>query len=288
MRKYLENGREVEVVQEIIRVEGDVIGIIIRDVFEEEEDKEENMGSPYLYTGKLFTEPPQFKFDERTQRYDKQIVLMQATVNELIQKKNNLQQEVQAVEKNYKDRIDMLQRYKGLERLEDFLLDKITHFIISYEEQDNTITYRTALLDKENFLKEDCNDAGLRLLCLYGDSKGNLNWRANSYRDGSSGTNHSAIPCFSYEDALEKLTVMFQKTIDKIQAQKDKEGQYNFSLLVECIKIAKKYNLLINSNLVEACKNYNISRIDSLIDGAKQKIAEHEESKKKCEKEFSI
>jgi len=278
MRKYLDNGREVEVIQEI-----NGIGCIIRDIYEEGEDSEENMSEAHLYKGKLFSAPPQFKFEETIQRSNQQIEQMNTDIKELIQKRNNIQKEIQDIEKNYKDRIDILKRHKGLERLELFLNDKITHFIIGYDSENEVAHSNTTILEKKDFLDEEYNGSGLRLLCLYGDSKGDLTWRINRYRDGS-GYNENVIPCLSYEEAIEKLTVMIQNGINKINNGPlgVKKENYYYNSLLGCIRVANKYKIPVSQELVEICKEFRISEIDAYIEKKKAEIAVEEEKKRKC------
>jgi hypothetical protein len=45
-------------------------------------------------------------------------------------------------------------------------------------------------------------DKSLRLLTLFGDTKGDLQWRINRYSDGSGSSNIEVFPCHNEEEAI--------------------------------------------------------------------------------------
>lgn len=92
-------------------------------------------------------------------------------------------------EREVRDRLAKLSKYKGLEHLEAFIDGKITHFVDLYSY--DILTAAQAIERREY---------GPKLLSLFGDAKGNLSWRVNEYRDGS-GSWREMLPATSEEDA---------------------------------------------------------------------------------------
>ncbi|OWV62538.1 hypothetical protein ATY75_11975 [Rhizobium sp. N122] len=92
-------------------------------------------------------------------------------------------------EREVKDRLAKLSKYKGLEHLEAFIDGKITHFVDLYSY--DILTAAQAIERREY---------GPKLLSLFGDAKGNLEWRVNEYKDGS-GSWREMLPATSEEDA---------------------------------------------------------------------------------------
>ncbi|RYF04564.1 MAG: hypothetical protein EOO77_29480 [Oxalobacteraceae bacterium] len=83
------------------------------------------------------------------------------------------------------------------ERLFDYLDGKITHFVV------NNYYHAAKIMTWAEFAvyQEDKREQGVKLLTLFGDSKGNTEWRMNHYRDGS-GISSTCQPCCSFEEAL--------------------------------------------------------------------------------------
>lgn len=92
-------------------------------------------------------------------------------------------------EREVRDRLAKLAKYKGLEHLEAFIDGKLTHFVDLYSY--DILTAAQAIERREY---------GPKLLSLFGDAKGNLSWRVNEYRDGS-GSWREMLPATSEEDA---------------------------------------------------------------------------------------
>lgn len=92
-------------------------------------------------------------------------------------------------EREIKQRLEKLSKFKGLEHLEAFIDGKLTHFVDL--DGYNILTAAQAI---------ERRDYGPKLLSLFGDAKGNLAWRINEYKDGS-GSWREMLPAISEEDA---------------------------------------------------------------------------------------
>lgn len=114
-------------------------------------------------------------------------------------------------ERSAKARLAALQQYKPLERIEDFLVGRITHFMVigaNYTPSVKVMTF-------DQWMK--CTDDGggtngdVKLLCLFGTSRvvhrkpKTLEWRTNHYYDGS-GSWTRAEPHTCLEDAVQAAT----------------------------------------------------------------------------------
>jgi hypothetical protein len=88
-------------------------------------------------------------------------------------------------------------RWRALNRIEDFIDKKITHLAVFGYGAPKVATFDEAMRDFE--YGRFSND--IKLLCLFGKSNGDLEWRVNQYYDGS-GSWKEVIPCQSEAEAL--------------------------------------------------------------------------------------
>lgn len=82
------------------------------------------------------------------------------------------------------------------DRLLDYLDGKITHFVCSGYQ----MAFEIKTWEELAVYQEDRRDKGVKLLTLFGNSKGDTEWRLNQYRDGS-GCNSTVFPCTSEDEA---------------------------------------------------------------------------------------
>ena len=120
--------------------------------------------------------------------------------------------EVQEVGKFHAERMEALQQYEGLQHLEDFILGKVTHYVVTERWQVPRI------IDFDDTEAEYARNREKRLLTLFGNSEGNLAWQLNRYADGSGGSTQ-VIPCRSLEEAQEvlseKLLARMENVVDR-------------------------------------------------------------------------
>lgn len=104
--------------------------------------------------------------------------------------------------------------------LQSFLAGEITHFYIR--------GYQPAIVtwgDDELYCKEGYHNTRIestRLISLFGNSKGLLDYHINLYSDGSGSGSKVAIPCKSYDEALSHA----QKDMER-EAERFVEGERN-------------------------------------------------------------
>jgi len=99
----------------------------------------------------------------------------------------------------------------------------------------------------------------MRLLSLYGRTDGSLEFRINSYSDGS-GSDEPVVFFKSKEEAL----IFMQNEFDKIK-------EYSVSYL----ETAKKYNLNLDNEKLEALKEKRKETINKYIEETKTKLEGH-------------
>jgi hypothetical protein len=143
-------------------------------------------------------------------------------------------------EREIKDRLAKLAKYKGLEHLEDFIDGRFTHMVL-HSYGDYEIKTKDAALDQG-----DRYDKRLRLLSLYGDTNGDLAWGLNRYRDGSGNSEH-VIPCLSVEEAREKVRELCEADIDGWRS-----GAKNAYALSRAVSSLKKAGLPVDDDVIAA------------------------------------
>jgi hypothetical protein len=106
-------------------------------------------------------------------------------------------QEIHQVSAEYRTLTEKMKRVPALRRIEEIIDGKITHVVVI---DHGSIAVKTAdqALQARDYGRLD----GMRLLTLLGNSKGDLWWGMNEYRDGS-GSLTTVMPCTSEEEASE-------------------------------------------------------------------------------------
>jgi hypothetical protein len=143
-----------------------------------------------------YPKAPKYKWDAEIAALLAEKTKLQTEIGNLRRDSMNALNEAKAAERQ---RIDILTRHDKLKRLEDFLERRITHILQISWNGPSIIDIETWRIDEAR------KPADMKLLTLFGDSKGDLNWRLNSYGDGS-GSSCEATPCTSLEQAKTLLS----------------------------------------------------------------------------------
>lgn len=114
-----------------------------------------------------------------------------------------------------------------LDTLRAFLGGEITHYVVlSYDPQiitaDDTGTFQI-----DNHYGETRLEA-MKLITVFGSSEGKLDYRINTYRDGS-GSSNEIIPCRSYAEALGYLQKYCDEAIAKYKANESPNRSFDFA-----------------------------------------------------------
>lgn len=194
MTKYLEDGQAVEILQ---KIEG---GFLVSNIFsahssnEGDEDGDEDLffESKSYFVKNVFDSAP-------TAVLDKEIARRNAQLTEMSERASVLREDIFTSEKQIRDRMNRIKQHNKLNVLDDFLAGKITHYAVL-----NGYTSPTIILASEAVSDESRWDKKLKMLTLYGDSKGDISWRMHKYSDGS-GSSDEVVPALSYDDAREHI-----------------------------------------------------------------------------------
>lgn len=147
---------------------------------------------------------------------------------------------------------------KSFEMVSDFLLGNINYVIES--------TYSPEIIEYKDF-RCDYDKAKFKLLSLFGNDDGTLNWRLHSYSDGSG----SSKECYFFknmEDAIGKCK--------EILLSKE-------TYSVDNLEIAKKYGIELDAAKVKECKDRMIAGYDKNIEQSNASQKKWEEDKLKIQ-----
>jgi hypothetical protein len=209
---YLENG---DIAQYIAPLDGrHVVRVMWESTPSDEEPGEPQYGEPIMVP-RVFEEAPVAQKNERIAKLDREI-------SEKSQQLRTLQGELSRSEALGRARIEALKKHDGLQRLEDFLEGRITHFVLCDGAHDAPVILDplAALGSKDE--GRYSNVKPLKLLTLYGKTKGDLQWRISQYSDGSGHSGYRCIPCCSLEEAQAAARVEFQRIFE--EARKERKG----------------------------------------------------------------
>lgn len=242
---YLIDGTEVEVLE--ITPQGHVIA---RQVYEggEEEGGEPFFGEEFI-AKRVYETPPTEK--------------RHSVIGELEEKAAKLRTEISQLNEKLlgvRARIQKIESYPDLSRLEAYLEGKLTHIVVDHYGWD-IIAVEDA---KSDAADKYCKD--LRLLSLLGRRCGTPEWSLNRYSDGSGG-HYTAYPCTSYEEAQQIL----QKQID-LQAEDATKNGGNFYYLEKIAKAAAKHNLVMPAGVSELLEAVARQKAEAALAEAKRKF----------------
>ncbi len=150
---------------------------------------------------------------------------------------------------------------KVLSRVLDFLSGEITHVAL-----DNYNGIEIREFDSAIEQKEDYDSSKIKLCTVFGKSDGSLEYRINTWSDGSGRDSTLIYPFKSYEEAKEKAKEMIVSKFDQYPSE-------------DLIKKAKELGLKLDSEKVKAYYNKvnqgikdNILRAEESIKQYKAKI----------------
>lgn len=241
--KYLANGQEVEVVEQLKD------GFLVRPILTD--GHEEYAGNPEI-VHRLFDKPPVAKLGEEVARLTSELQEKQGELN-------TVTREIETATQERKRLIASLSQVPALQHIEDFISGNITHYVlISKYEPDLEILPIDATT-----LYDGWSDK-FKLLTLFGSSDGSLTWEINQYTDGS-GATQTVIPARSQEEAEE----LARKYVLQFIAD-NKYADWNKVLQ------ARKIGLTIPSEYVEAARQNKAKRVKKNVAYQKGELAKAE------------
>ena len=248
-RKYLVSGQQVEIERRLDE------GFLVRKIFVVESmefDDEEYPSEEVFLVDKVFNKAP-------TEKLGKSVTELKEQIAELHLTKNNITKELAVFQSEEKSRLDKIKQHKQLDRLEDFIDGKITHYVLH--------RYTPEIVALEDTKAEYARKCGaLRLLVLFGESNGQLNWQLNRYADGS-GDMIDAVPCCSYEEAIQELKKHLDFQISECQ------NPINLNRYIEA---EEKHNIPLDSSVVKNYESALEAQKETKITKLKEDIAKLE------------
>lgn len=242
--KYLIDGSAVELVETCLN------GFLIHRLYEDGETGELIPDVKIRWVEQVFDAAPTVKFSDEVARLCSKVSELQKQVSE---------QQTAVAEglARYTETMAKLKQYEQLRLLEDFLDAKITHYVIC--------GCTPKIVPFKHALDEYSPRDGTKLLVLFGDSKGDLQWQISRYRDGS-GDYQDVYPCLSEEQAKDILAKWLEKQFAA--------GQWNERYLAA----AQKHGLKIPQEWSESVRRQKIKAAESSIEYAQKELAAKQES----------
>lgn len=208
----------------------------------------------------VFSTPP-------TERLHAEVRDLESKVAELRKQAWEAQKEAREAEAASADRMKALSKMTGLERLEDFLAGRITHFV-----ETNDYTYGVKVVTFKQAMETEARyDKGLRLICLFGKADGRLSWGVNRYSDGS-GLYTDSQPFCSEEEAVARAREII---LEKAEEAVAKDRIWNLS---ETIKCAEIYGVTLKEEHLAAYRSRMREGLEKQVQEAQKKVEEAQAS----------
>lgn len=220
---------------------------------------------PYVLVDELFAEPPR-------QFVDEQMAKAKEAVAHAVEELAAVQIEIRNATAERRRLADKLKDIPALQYIEAAVDGRFTHMVTrgAYESVYQTQTMEQALASSDRYSK------GLKLLSLYGDAKGDFQWRIHHYSDGS-GSATDAWPFTSEEEALAFLRKRVAEDI-ALHSGKDQNARPYF--LVNLCKQARKLGVAVPAHVeamerAEARKSadHSLAEARKGVESAKQRLA---------------
>lgn len=183
--KYLIDGTAVEIVEQCQN------GFLIHRFYEDGETGELIADDKIYWVDRVFDAAPTVKFSEDVAR-------LSAKVADLHKQLSDQRFAINEGQAKYAEAMAKFRRYEQLRLLEDFLDGRITHLVHLSEWCPKIVVVKEE--------KCESHTDKMKLLVLFGNSKGDLQWEISRYHsDCGGGYYETVMPCTSYEQAKEVL-----------------------------------------------------------------------------------
>jgi hypothetical protein len=251
--KYLIDGSQVSVIEKTSS------GYLVAGIYSGEEYGEEiRMDTDPFFAEHVFDEAP-------TQAFDNRILGLHDKIRELESKRDELLQMKRDSETESKRILDSLARFDKLKLLLDFIDEKITHYVTEDYSGLSIIEFTDTVCDGDRNESNPSNRK-LKLLSLFGESNGDLQWKLSRYRDGS-GMYSDVFPCCSLEEAV---LVLRERLLASLNIDRPNP---------RTVEVADKYGIDIPVEYRDVVRKSLISNIEKQIADNASKTAQLEAQK---------
>lgn len=165
----------------------------------------------------VYSKPPQPKLDAEIAAQSEKLAALTREVYAMERQKR----EVSAGMRETKER---LQQHAALRYVDDYLAGKFKMFVRFPSYGAPTIEPAAVCLDHD-----DRYDKGQKLLTLFGDTKGELQWRINRYKDGS-GTWSEVFPIADEAEGIAVIRERYTAAVAEWRAQPDDRKHYGVAI----------------------------------------------------------
>lgn len=165
----------------------------------------------------VHAEPPRALLDAAIAAQRAALAKLQAEVAEMERAKR----EAMRSQNEVKER---LKQHTALRYIDDHLAGKFTLFVRFTDYGVPTIEDAQTCL-----ANDDRRDKGLKLLSLFGDTKGDLQWRINRYSDGS-GNWAEAFPVATQEEGIAEIRRRYELHVAEWRERTDDRKHYGAAL----------------------------------------------------------
>jgi len=227
---YLATGETVELLEKTS------LGCIVRRVWEHE-DGEPMFGEPEFIKAVL-DKPPVAKYDESIAHLDSEIQKRQQRLGEI-------RTELTDAEAKHATIADKIKRVAKLTRLMDYIDGKITHYVVIRWQGVEIMEFKESLSQEGGYKRK------LKLLTLFGDSEGDLEWGLNYYRDGSGGSD-TVIPAIGIEDANR---IAAEQVLLLAEASKERPNN-------SVLESAKKFNVKLPAEYQQLLEKNELANLE--------------------------
>lgn len=239
-RKYLLDGKEVEIVNEL-PTGGYVVSLVYQY---EDSDDIVDTENPFIVK-QIFDTPP-------TEKLDAQVLALETKITELQAKRNELNNEVSRASNAHVEKMKLYKKYQNesVNILDTILENKVTHLV--FEQHGNVSVKSMEQVKKDDYQYE------FRLKIDLRENK--INWEILTKRDYNS---YNCFPCESETQALE-----YAKKLILDFAASDKFYHHDY-----LIGSAKKLGIELPESYLSARAN---SKKNSLVESIRTKKGELE------------
>lgn len=212
-------------------------GHVVQTVYEHDDYDEPRYGQPEVWRD-IYRTPP-------TAKLHGEIADLEAKLNAARIELNQIREQRREEDREYAARSSERKRFAQLQTLDDFIAGKITHFftVEGYGERMSIQTF-----DEFMVSKEDRYERKLRLLSLFGGSKGDLAWYVDRYSDGSGGSNGRCFPALSYEDAVRLSSEWLDGRYADVRTKEHKHAS------LELASAAERFGLKVPDDIAQWAK----------------------------------